>query len=127
MKYLLILCIAMPAFSELDLTIPEQPAIKLERTTFLNLTYYREPPTKAQVITFWTLTALDTYTTHQALKQQGVYERNPVLGKNPSLGQLIVFKAATGHLATTKLDKRHIQLANVLLAGVSYNNYQLSK
>lgn len=122
----LLVAVAQPALSkELDLTIPEQPAAKYERVTFLNTTYYREPPTKAQVITFWTLTALDTYTTYQALKTPNVYEQNPLIGKNPSIGQLILFKGITGKLAIDYLNKNQIHAANGLLAYAAYNNYQL--
>ena len=70
MKYLLLI-ISIGLRSELDLTIPEQPAayIPPEKEFYFNLGDYNEPPTKAQIVTFWTVNALDVYTTYKVLKK----------------------------------------------------------
>ena len=123
----LLLAVAQPIKSELDLSIPEQPAAKFEKVTFFNTTYYREPPTKAQTMVFWTLTALDAYTTYEGLKNPNVHEVNPLMGSNPSLGQIIAFKAITGKLAIDHLSKNQIHGANALLTYAIYNNNQIIK
>ena len=60
-----------------DALVPEQPAIYIppEKEFFLHLGDYNEPPTKGQMIFFWTLNALDVYTTYEGLKKPNVYEK----------------------------------------------------
>ncbi len=41
---------------------------------------------------------LDTASTMQALKKPGVEELNPLLGKNPGIGRILLVKAAVGTL-----------------------------
>ena len=90
MKYLFLLLLSLDLKSELDLTIPKQPPtyIPPEEEFFFNVGDYKEPPTKNQMIVFWTLNALDVYTTVEGIKKPSVYEKNPLLPKKPKLEEL---------------------------------------
>jgi len=129
MKFLLLLLLSLGLKAELDLTIPEQPAVYVppEKTFFLNLGDYNEPPTKAQKITFWTLNVLDVYTTHQGLKKPYVYEKNPLLNEKPSLGKLILHKAIIGGLIYKHSSKKYMNVMNIGLTLTVINNYNLIK
>ena len=129
MKYLLLLLTSLSlqaSLDELDLTLPEQPAayISPEKQFFLNLGDYKEPPTKAQMITFWTLNALDVYTSYEGLKNPNISEVNPLLGKDPSLERLILHKAVVAGVLSKHGSKRYIRGVNVLLTFAIINNYE---
>jgi hypothetical protein len=129
MKYLLLLLTSLSlqaSLDELDLTLPEQPAayIPPEKQFFLNLGDYKEPPTKAQMITFWTLNALDVYTSYEGLKNPNISEVNPLLGKDPSLERLILHKAVVAGVLSKHGSKRYIRGVNVLLTFAVINNYE---
>ena len=124
MKYLLLL-LSLGLNAELDLTIPEQPAVNIPPKEFiLNWGDYNEPPTKKQVITFWTLNALDVYTSHQGLKTTNVSEENPLLGKDPSLERLILHKVVVGSFILNHSSKKYMKGINVLLTFTIINNYE---
>ena len=128
MKYLFLLLLSSGLQADLDLSIPEQPAVYIPpETFFLNLGDYNESPTKAQKITFLTLNVLDLYTTHQALKKPYVYETNPLLGKNPSLGDLIIHKAVVGGLIYNYSSENFIRLMNIGLTHAVINNYKIMR
>ena len=128
MRYLLLVLLSFQLSAELDLTIPEQPAVYIPpKTFFLNLGDYNESPTKAQKITFWTLNALDVYTTYQGLKKPYVYETNRLLGKKPSLSKLILHKAVVGGLIYNYSSKNHLRFMNVGLTYTVINNYKFIK
>tara|TARA_B110000858_G_scaffold27769_1_gene29308 strand:+ start:1671 stop:2057 length:387 start_codon:yes stop_codon:yes gene_type:complete len=128
MKYLFLLLLSSGLQADLDLSIPEQPAVYIPpETFFLNLGDYNESPTKAQKIAFLTLNALDVYTTHQALKKPYVYETNYLLGKNPSLGDLIIHKAVVGGLIYNYSSKNYIRLMNIGLTHAVINNYKIMR
>ena len=128
MKYLFLLLLSSGLQADLDLSIPEQPAVYIPPETFLlNLGDYNESPTKAQKIAFLTLNALDVYTTHQALKKPYVYETNYLLGKNPSLGDLIIHKAVVGGLIYNYSSKNYIRLMNIGLTHAVINNYKIMR
>ena len=127
MKYLLLL-LSLGLNAELDLTIPEQPAVNIPPKEFiLNWGDYNEPPTKKQVITFWTLNALDVYTSHQGLKSTNAFEENPLLGKDPSLERLILHKVVVGSFILNHSSKKYMKGINVLLTFVVINNYNIIK
>ena len=110
----------------LDLTIPKQPTVDIpERKFFFNWDDYQDPPTKAQMITFWTLHALDVYTTHHGNKRSDVYERNPLLPKKPKLEELILHKAIVAGYLSKHSSKRYITTINVVLVYSIINNYEL--
>jgi len=124
MKYLLLL-LSLGLNAELDLTIPEQPAVNIPPKEFiLNWGDYNEPPTKEQVITFWTLNALDVYTSHQGLKSTKAFEENPLLGKDPSLERLILHKVVVGSFILNHSSKKYMKGINVLLTFTIINNYE---
>ena len=128
MKYLLLI-ISITINAELDLTIPEQPPVYIspEKEFFFNLGDYKEPPTKNQMIVFWTLSALDVYTTVQGTKKPNVYEQNPLLPKKPELEELLLQKAIVGGFLFKNSSKRYIRFLNVSTAIVVINNYELMK
>ena len=130
MKYLFVLLLSIGLQSELDLTIPEQPAayIPPEKEFYLNLGDYKEPPTKAQIITFWTLNALDVYTTVESLKKcSSCTEQNPLLPDRPELEELLLQKAIVAGLISKHSSKRYITALNVSLTFVVINNYEIMK
>ena len=125
MKYLLLLLLSLGLKAELDLTIPEQPAVDISTKEFIfNWGDYKEPPTKTQMITFWTLNVLDVYTTHQGLKKPHVSEVNPLLGKDPSLEKLILHKIVFASLISKHSSKKYIRGVNVILTFAIINNYE---
>jgi len=126
MKYLFLMLFSLGASADLDLTIPEQPAAHIPETKFLHFNYYRETPTRAQMITFWTLNALDVITTYEALKASpNGYERNPLYPKRPSLGQLVAGKIIIGSLIGNNMSKNPMYFMNTQLGLVVYRNYSL--
>jgi hypothetical protein len=129
MKYLFLLLLSIGLKSELDLTIPEQPAIYIppEKEFIFNFGDYKEPPTKNQLIVFWTLNALDVYTTVQGTKKPNVYEQNPLLPKKPELEELLIQKAIIGGFFSKNSSKRYIRFLNIGTVVVVINNYELMK
>ena len=129
MKYLLLLLLSISLQSELDLTLPEQPAVYIppEKEFFFNLGDYKEPPTKNQMIIFWTLNALDVYTTVEGIKKPNVYEQNPLLPKKPELEELLLQKAIVAGFFSKNSSKRYIRFLNIGTAIVVINNYELMK
>ena len=128
MKYLLLI-ISITLKAELDLTIPEQPAayIPPEEEFYLNLGDYNEPPTKAQKITFWTLNALDVYTTYKGLKNPNAKESNFLIGEDPHLDEILIQKAIVGTLIYKNSSKKYMRLLNVTLTYAVVNNYGYMK
>ena len=128
MKYLLLLLLSLGLKAELDLTIPEQPAVYIApQKKFLQFIEVKEPPTKAQLITFWTLNVLDIYTTHQGLKKPNVYETNPLYSKKPTLEELILGKVIIGTILHNNFEKNELRITNVFLTHAVINNYELMK
>ena len=130
MKYLFLLLLSLSLKAELDLTIPEQPAayIPSEKEFYLNLGDYNEPPTKAQIVTFWTVNALDVYTTYKVLKKCNTCtEQNPLLPKRPKLEELLLQKAIVAGLISQKSSKRYIRFLNISLTLVVIHNYEIMK
>ena len=129
MKYLFLLLLSIGLKSELDLTIPEQPAVYIppEKEFHLHLGDYNEPPTKNQMITFWTLNALDVYTTYNGVKKPNVYELNPVLPKKPELEELLLQKAIVVGFFSQNSSKNYIRFLNVSLTLVVIHNYEIMK
>jgi len=132
MKYLLLLLTSLSlqaSLDELDLTLPEQPAVYIppEKEFFLHLGDYNEPPTKNQMILYWTLNALDVYTTYEGLKQPGVKEVNILLGDKPHLDNLLIQKAIIGGFIAKNGSSNYITLSNTVLTLAIINNYYIIK
>ena len=124
MKNFILIFLSINTLSELDLSIPKQPAVFIEDRKFLQFVEYEEPPTKAQYITFWTLNALDVYTTYQGIKNENVVEVNPFFPKKPSLGELIVGKIILASVVGNNIDKTQMYFTNASLVHVVHNNYE---
>jgi len=129
MKYLFLLLLSLGLKSELDLTIPEQTAVYIppEKEFFFNVGDYKEPPTKNQMIVFWTLNALDVYTTVEGIKKPSVYEKNPLLPKKPELEELLLQKAIVAGFISKHSSKNYITAMNVSLTYAVINNYEHMK
>jgi hypothetical protein len=128
MKYLLLLLLSFNLKSELNLTIPKQPAVYvLPKEFILNLGDYNEPPTRGQMIFFWTINALDVYTTYEGLKQPGIVEANPLLGDKPHLDNLLIQKAIIGGFISKNGSSNYITLTNAITTLVVINNYNFIK
>ena len=128
MKYLLLMLLSLSLKAELDLTIPEQPAVYVPPKEFIfNLGDYKEPPTRNQMIFFWTINALDVYTTYEGLKKPNVYEKNPLLGDKPHLDNLLIQKAIVAGFISQNSSKNYITAMNVGLTYAVINNYNIIK
>ena len=128
MKYLLLLFLSLGLNAELDLTIPEQPTVDIPDKEFIfNWGDYNEPPTKNQIIFFWTLNALDVYTTYEGLKNPSIYEANFLLGNKPNLDNLLIQKAIVAGFISKNSNKNYITFMNIGLTLAVINNYNIAK
>ena len=128
MRYLLLLLLSLGLNAELDLTIPEQPAVDIPPKEFiLNLGDYNEPPTRNQMIFFWTINALDVYTTYEGLKKPNIVEINPLLGNKPHLDNLLIQKAIVAGFISQNSSKNVITVINIGLGLTVIHNYNLGK
>ena len=128
MKYLLLMLLSLSLKAELDLTIPEQPAVYVPPKEFIfNVGDYNEPPTRNQMIFFWTLNALDVYTTYEGLKKPNVYEKNPLLEDKPHLDNLLIQKAIVGGFIAKNGSSNYITLSNAVVTLAVINNYHIIK
>lgn len=80
---------------------------------------------------FYTLQALDIYSTSRGIKYNCVREINPLLPKKPTDKDLIVFKTSMfsliNQLPLYKLDDKHLLPSTMLVAYVVHNNFQVEK
>ena len=132
MKYLFLILVSLniqAGLEDLNLKIPEQPTVYVppKKEFYLNLGDYNEPPTREQMIIFWTLNALDVYTTYEGLKQSNIQEGNPLLGKKPHLDNLLIQKAIIGGFISQNSSKNYITFANTIVGIVVIHNYSLIK
>tara|TARA_R110002167_G_scaffold362047_1_gene580923 strand:- start:401 stop:787 length:387 start_codon:yes stop_codon:yes gene_type:complete len=128
MKYLLLVLLSLSANAGLDLTIPEQPAVYVPPEKFIfNLGDYNEPPTKNQIIFFWTINALDVYTTYKGVKKPDIYEANPLLPKKPKLEELLLQKAVIGGYIAKNSSKNYLTVINTALTFTVMHNYNIGK
>jgi len=129
MKHLLLFILSLGLQAELDLTLPEQPAAYIPpEPKLLNLGNYNEPPTKAQLITFWTLNVLDVYTTYEGMKKCiSCKEINPILPARPELNELLLQKAIVGTFIARNSSENYITVMNVSLGLAVINNYKYIK
>ena len=128
MKYLLLILSSLGVKAELDLTIPKQPAVYVPKKFILNLGDYKEPPTKNQMIFFWTLNVLDVYTTYEGLRKcSRCTEQNPLLPKKPKLEELILQKAIVSTFISRNSSEGFIFYMNVGLGLAVINNYYVAR
>ena len=129
MKHLLLFILSLGLKAELDLTLPEQPGVYVPpEPKLLNLGDYNEPPTKAQLITFWTLNVLDVYTTYEGMKKCiSCKEFNPLLPDRPELEELLSQIAIVGTFMARNSSENFINAMNVGLGLAVINNYKYIK
>ena len=127
MKYLLLVLLSFQLSAELDLTIPEQPAVYVPRENILPAMDWVETDMQKEIIIYWTLNVLDVYTTYEGLKDPNVYELNPLLGKRPSLAQLILLKSIGSIIILNTYTKEDMYYMNLILFAAVDNNYQIIK
>jgi len=129
MKYLLLILSSLGLKGELDLTIPIQPAVYVPSKEFiLNLGDYNEPPTRNQIIFFWTINTLDVYTTYEGLRKCiRCKETNFLLPDKPQLEELILQKAIVGTYIARNSSEGFINVINVSLGLVVISNYKYIK
>ena len=71
---------------------------------------------------FWAINALDVWTTNRGLKHPNVYEMNPIVGEDPHLDRLILFKLLWGNLILHTHEPEHIIIPNALITLAGINN-----
>ena len=137
MKYLLILLLFSPFTYALDLSVPEEevdwsefesrPGEDWEHQDrrLFQISIPDKPATPLQRKIFWTLAAADVWTTHRGLKKSGVYEVNPLLGKDPSLEKLIVAKFVLGTFMLNNYESWEVNAINIIHVYVIHNNYSI--
>ena len=80
---------------------------------------------------FYTLQALDVYTTLRGVKYNCIYEMNPLLPEKPTASELILFKGAILSFINIfplyKLDDHHLLPSTTLTGLVVYNNFKVEK
>lgn len=99
-------------------------------TITFNFTERGEPANKWHWATFWTLQALDVYTTDRGMQYDCVYEVNPLLPKKPSLERLVLHKSITlipfKHLSDVlEPSDRELFLSTALTGLVVLNNFKV--
>ena len=109
------------ADGELIAAYEEKNKLKLE---------WKDSATTGQWYAFWTIHALDVYSTHRGLKYDCIREGNPLLGEKPTLSHMIthktVFLSPFWMLQNEGVHtKRDINVFNILGATVVYNNFRL--
>tara|TARA_Y100000592_G_C5211441_1_gene195157 strand:- start:22 stop:477 length:456 start_codon:yes stop_codon:yes gene_type:complete len=119
-RLLLLGLLCIPLYAELDLTlppIPDEEVIELEKKFRDNFNFIeiKEPPTRKQRIIYWTLNGLDVYTTYIGLKNTNISEANRILGKRPSLEELVVHKIIFAGLIGENLNTYSYTLMNTAL------------
>jgi len=135
MRYLLILLLSLPAHSvELDLSIPYEEVdwstiepIEDKPKYLFNFGDYHEPPTKNQMIMFWSLNALDVYITNKAMKEcyPRCKETNPLLPEKPELEELLLQKAIVAGFMHGRMSRDYVTITNVMLTAVVINNWNI--
>ena len=65
---------------------------------------------------------MDALTTYHGLKSPYVYEANPILGKKPSAGEIVVLKLLMGSIIWHTYSNDQMIVANSLLTIAVVNN-----
>ena len=135
MKHLLILLLLLSPSTyalDIDLTLPvDETPIEYNEDwehpdkRFLQIAQPKNPATALQRKIFWTLAAADVWTTHRGLKNSGVYERNPLVGKDPSLGKLILAKFVLGNFMLNNYESWEVNVLNIGHVYAIHNNYHI--
>ena len=91
---------------------------------------FADDGTKAQWYLFWTIHALDIYSTYRGLQYDCVKEGNPLLGERPGLVRMVTHKTVFLHpfwLVQNEgvFTKQDLKLYNTMGSVVVYNNYKI--
>ena len=132
MKWLIGVLISLgssAAAHDLDLSLPPIDHTSVytipEPDPILPQFEFQEPIAHQRVV-FYTLMALDVYSTHRALKYDCIVEANPLLGKQPKLYSLILIKALPTYTElVTQPKAREYRTANFIQGVVVINNFDL--
>ncbi len=119
-RLLLLGLLCSPLYAELDLTlppIPDEEVIELEKKFRDNFNFIeiKKPPTRQQRILYWTLNALDVYTTYEGLKNPNITEGNPFHSDKPSLEELVIHKIIFAGLLGENLSTYSYTFMNTAL------------
>ena len=104
--------------------------IKNTNTNILPDFKFADDGTEAQWYLFWTIHALDIYSTYRGLQYDCVEERNPLLGERPGLVRMVTHKTIFLHPFWVLQNegvftKQELQLYNTMGSVVIYNNYKV--
>ena len=77
------------------------------------------------MIFFWTVNALDVYTTYKGTKKPDIYETNPLLPKKPKLEELLLQKTIIAGFVSQNSSKNFITVMNTSLTLAVINNYNV--
>lgn len=91
---------------------------------------WREGTREYQWFLFYSLQALDVYSTHRGLKYDCIREGNPLLGERPTVPHMIthktIFLAPIWMLQNEGIyTRREINIYNSMAGVVVYNNFRL--
>ena len=91
---------------------------------------WKDETIPAQWYVFWTIQALDIYSTQRGLKYDCIKEGNPLLGENPSLAHMVthktVFLSPYWMLQNEGVFTRaEMDFVNILSSAVVINNFSL--
>ena len=92
-----------------------------------------EPASTEHLVLFYTLQALDVYSTYRGVKYDCVYEQNPLLNRKPKIYQMITLKTSIlgpvlYNLNNSEKLTNEILLPTTLLTGVVVaNNFNVLK
>ena len=119
-KLLLLGLLCSPLYAELNLTlppIPDEEIVELEKKFRDNFNFIeiKKPPTRQQRIIYWTLNALDVYTTYEGLKNPNITEGNPFHSDKPSLEELVIHKIIFAGLLGENLSTYSYTFMNTAL------------
>ena len=99
-----------------------------ENRIFKDLKFHT-PASRAQYITFWTIQALDVYSTYRGLQYNCVREANPLLGENPGIGHMVTHKTVFLYpfytLPRDIIDRETMQWVNGFGTVVIINNFEV--
>ena len=101
-----------------------------ERDKIFKDLQWKEETTPGQWYLFYTIQALDVYSTHRGLKYNCIKEGNPLLGEKPTLSHMIthktVFLAPYWMLQNEGIyTKNDIRVVNTIGTAVVINNFNL--
>ena len=104
-----------------------QKSIKYKSKVNLKKLEFIRPPDKVDYALFFTIQALDIYSTHKATKYKCVVEVNPLLPKEPTIAEMTALKTAilAPVIITEEMDKDTIRFVNSFTIIAAANNFDI--